>query len=138
MHLLNYIMKCILILLIILFIFIICSLFSLDHFKPINSLNIKYNAKNIRIPDQLIKPSKEKLSIKQKINAELNSHPLTFKDQMYSTSVYYPFVGEKKLCKNNSDCHITAECNHNVFDRNSGIGICTIKVPDKTVFDIKY
>lgn len=64
-------MECILVLLIILTILIICSLFSLDHFKPINSLNIKYNAKNVRIPNQLEKPSKIKMSLREKIISEL-------------------------------------------------------------------
>ena len=58
-------MKCITVLLIILTILIICSLFSIDHFKPINSLNIKYNDKNIRIPNKLVTPKKEKLSLQK-------------------------------------------------------------------------
>ena len=132
-------MNCIMILLIILMILIICSLFSLDHFKPINSLNIKYNAKDVRIPNQLKKPSKVELSLKEKINAELIHQPLRFTKQIYSASVY-PFVGPKTPCKTDKHCHITAECNHNtdVFDRKKGIGVCTIRVPDKTVFDIEF
>ncbi len=33
---------------------------------------------------------------------------------------------------------LTSECNHNtnLFDRNYGVGVCTLKIPDKTVFDI--
>ena len=58
---------------------------------------------------------------------------------MYSMPVY-PYVGPKTSCETNSDCHITAECNHDVdiFKRKEGIGVCTIRVPDKTVFDIKF
>ena len=136
-------MECILILLIILTILIISSLFSYDHFKPINSLNIKYNSKNVRIPDQLKKPNKIELSLKDKINSELNNHPLTFKNQMYSMPVY-PYVGAKKFCKKNSECPITAECNHDInfnhdfFNRDEGIGLCTVRTPDKSVFDISF
>lgn len=131
-------MNCIMILLIILMILIICSLFSMDHFKPINSLNIKYNAKDIRIPNQLKKPTKVELSLKEKINAELINQPL-FQNQIYSMSVY-PFVGPKTPCKTNEHCAITAECNHDtdVFDREQGIGVCTVRVPDKTVFGIEF
>ena len=132
-------MNCIIVLLIILFIFIISALFSMDHFKPINSLNIKYNSKKIRIPNQLHKPSKKKLSLKEKINAEIKNCPLIWENQIYSIS-NYPFVGPKTPCYKNKDCSITAECNHdsNVFDREKGIGVCTIRVPDKTVFNIKF
>lgn len=132
-------MECILVFLIILTVLIIYILFSLDHFKPINSLNIKYNSKNIKIPNQLEKPTKIKLSLKEKINAELKNHPLVWENQMYSNP-NYSYVGSKKPCMTNSDCHITAECNHssNVFDRENGVGVCTIRVPDETVFNIKY
>jgi len=132
-------MKCIIVLLIIVTILIISALFSVDHFKPINSLNIKYNAKNVRIPNQLGKPSKIKLSLKEKINAELKNSPLVWENQMYSIP-NYSYIGPKTPCKNYSHCAITAECNHdsNVFDREHGIGVCTVRVPDKTVFDIKF
>lgn len=129
-------MKCIIILLIILFIFIICSLLSFDHFKPINSLNIKYNSKDIRIPNQLKKLSKIELSLKEQINSQLKNNPLGWEDQMYPISKY-SYVGPKTLCNNNSDCAITAECT-DVFNRDLGIGVCTVRVPDKTVFDIKF
>jgi hypothetical protein len=127
------------ILLIILSILIICSIFSIDHFKPINSLNIKYNNKNIQIPNQLKKPSKKELSIKEKIISELHSSPLGWQNQMYSMPVY-PYIGKKTPCINDSHCALTAECNHNkdVFNRNLGIGACTVRNSDKTVFDIKY
>ena len=128
------------ILLIILAIFIICSLFSLDHFKSINSLNIKYNAKDVRIPNQLKKPTQNKLSIKQQITSELNNQPLAFSEQFYSMDVY-PYVGEKRVCSKDSDCsYLTSECNKNtnLFSRDSGIGVCTLRMNDKTAFDVKY
>ena len=126
-------------LLIILSILIICSIFSIDHFKPINSLNIKYNTNNIKIPNQLEKPSKKELSIKEKIISELNSSPLGWQNQMYSMPVY-PYVGSKTPCTNDSDCSLTAECNHyrDIFNRNLGIGVCTVRNNNKTVFDIDY
>ena len=130
----------ILILTIVLSIFIICSLLSLDHFKPINSLNIRYNAKNVRVPNQLEKPTAKELSMQDKINAELSNHPLTFTDQIYSMNKY-PFVGPKQLCLEKGDCEtITSECTQldDPFSRAFGIGACTIAVPHKTVFDIKY
>ena len=132
-------MEYIIVLLIILTVLIICSIFSLDHFKPINSLNIKYNSKNIRIPNQLQKPNKIKLSLREKINAELKNSPLVWENQKYSIP-NYSYVGPKIPCKTNSDCSITAECNNNsnVFNREQGIGVCTVRIPDKTVFDIKY
>ena len=132
-------MECIIVLLIILTVLIICSIFSLDHFKPINSLNIKYNSKNIRIPNQLQKPNKIKLSLREKINAELKNSPLVWENQTYSIP-NYSYVGPKTPCKTDSHCAITAECNHdsNIFNREQGVGVCTVRVPDKTVFDIKY
>ena len=132
-------MECITVLLIILTILIICSLFSIDHFKPINSLNIKYNTKNVRIPNQLKKPNKTKLSLREQINAELKNSPLVWENQMYSNP-NYSYIGPKTPCINDSQCNITAECNHDsdVFDRKQGIGVCTVRVPDKTVFDIAF
>lgn len=132
-------MQLICVLLVILSIFIICSLFSMDHFKPINSLNIKYNAKNVRLPNEL-KQNKHDLSLKQKILSELKSSPLGWQNQMYS-NFKYPYVGAKTPCTDNSQCNISSECNYdddNIFNRESGIGVCTLKVPDKTVFNIKY
>lgn len=132
-------MKYITTLLIILFILIICSLFSLDHFKVINSLNIKYNPKIVKIPYQLEKPNKIKLSLKEKINAQLKNNPLVWENQIHSNP-NYSYVGTKKPCKTDSDCSITTECNHNsnIFNRELGIGVCTFRVPDKTVFDITF
>ena len=132
-------MNCIYIFLIIIMIFVIFLLFSLDHFTPINSLNIKYNAEKVRVPNQLVKPTKKELSLKDKINAELQSHPLTFQNQIYSMDKY-PYVGAKTACMTNNDCHITAECNKDtdLFKRDSGVGVCTVRVPNKTVFDINY
>ena len=85
------------ILVIILSVLLICSLLSMDHFKPINSLNIRYNAKNVRVPNQLQRPSQTEISIRERINAELSSQPLTFPDQIYSMDKY-GFVGPKQLC----------------------------------------
>ena len=80
------------ILVIVLCVLLICSLLSMDHFKPINSLNIRYNAKNVRVPNQLERPSPKELSMRERINSELSSQPLTFTDQIYSINKY-PFVG---------------------------------------------
>ena len=127
--------NCIYILLIILSIFIICSLFSLDHFKSIDSLNIKYNTDDIIVPNQFKKPS-----IKQQITSELSNHPLHFKEQLYSMPVY-PYVGEKQICNKDTDCSsLTAECNKNtnLFSRESGIGVCTLRINDKTAFNVHY
>lgn len=132
--------NCIYILLIILAIFIICSLFSLDHFKSIDALNIKYNAKDVIIPDKFKNPSEKKLSIKQQIISELSNQPLSFSEQLYSMSVY-PHVGEKRICNKDSDCsYLTAECNKNtdLFSRDSGVGVCTLRINDKTAFDVSY
>jgi len=118
----------------------ICFLFNIDHFQPINSLNIRYNSKNIRVPNKLKKSPPKTLSNIQKINSELSSHPLTFTDQIYSMNKY-PFVGPKQLCREKGDCEtITSECTqlNDPFSRENGIGMCTIAVPHKTVFDIKY
>ena len=140
-------MNIILILVIILSVLLLSCIFCVDHFTPINHLNIKYNSNNIKVPDLLKKPSPKEKSMKDKINAELNSQPLTFENQMYSMSKY-PFVGEKQLCFNNDSCSmLTAECNKNnplidEIDKRLGkktdLGICTIRTDDKTVFDIKY
>ena len=128
-------MNCIYILLIILVVFIICSMFNMDHFKPINSLKIKYNAEKVERPEQYKKPTPKELSLKEKINSELSSHPLTFKNQMYSMDVYSG-IGEKQLCNHDRNCsQLTSTCN---FKREDGVGVCTLRTPDKTVFDIKY
>jgi hypothetical protein len=130
-----------LILLLIFTIPILYILFTTDHFKPINSLNIRYNAKNVTVPGQLEKLNPKELSIKEKINAELSGHPLTFKDQIYSMNKY-PFVGPKKLCYNKEDCEtISTECSkttNDPFNREIGIGVCTISLPHQTIFDIKH
>lgn len=130
-----------LILLLIFTIPILYILFTTDHFKPINSLNIRYNAKNVTVPGQLEKLNPKELSIKEKINAELSSHPLTFKDQIYSMNKY-PFIGPKQLCYNKGDCYsISSECSkltNDPFNRETGVGVCTIALPNQTVFDIKY
>ena len=128
-------MNCIYILLIILTVFIICSVFSIDHFTSINSLNIKYNADNIEKPKQHKELTCKELSFKEKVNAELSNHPLTFQNQKYSMDVYSG-IGEKQQCKHNKDCNqLTSTCN---FTREDGVGVCTLRTPDKTVFDIKY
>lgn len=131
---LNILLICILALLII----FVISLLTVDHFKPINSLNIKYNQKNVVIPNQLKTPTKPELTINNKINSELSSHPLTFQNQIYSMDKY-PFVGSKQLCTNNdtNDCStITSQCVP--FSRDSGVGVCTSILSPKTIFDITY
>lgn len=123
--------NCIYILLIILSIFIICSLFSLDHFKSIDSLNIKYNAKDVIIPDKLKNPSEKKLSIKEQITSELGNQPIAFSTQLYSMPVYQ-HVGEKRICNQDTDCSfLTAECNKNtnLFSRDRGV--CTLRINNK-------
>lgn len=123
------------ILLIILFVFIICSLFSVDHFKPTNSLKIKYNSPKIERPNQIKQFSPKTLSIKDEINSELSSHPLTFQNQMYSMDVYNG-IGEKQSCTHDNECsQLSSSCN---FKRENGVGTCTLRMPDETVFDIKY
>lgn len=118
-----------------LLLFYIINLFCVDHFKPINSLQIKYNSEKIINPNQLKQKNDSEAEIKAEI-AELNKHPLQWNYQMYSMNTY-PFVGQKQTCNQDSDCsQITSECN--IFDRTNGIGACTIRNPDKTVFDIKY
>lgn len=127
-------MTIICILILIILILLISSIFCIDHFSSINSLNIKYNSNNITTPNQLKKP--KHLSLKEKINAELNNQPLSFQNQLYSMPVY-PYVGPKQYCLNDSNCDmLTSKCN--LFDRNIGIGVCTIKYPNKTAFDINY
>lgn len=123
-------------LLIILTVFIICSFLCTDHFKPINSLSIKYNSKNALYPGKLENkyktPSEKKeLTIQEQINSRLSSQPLSFNDQIYSSSKY-PGIGTSKLCNNNNDCNsINSICDNKT-------NICTLRIPDKTVFDIKY
>lgn len=58
---------------------------------------------------------------------------------MYSNP-NYSYVGPKTPCINDSQCAITSECNldSDVFNREPGIGVCTVRVPDKTVFDIEF
>ena len=129
-------MNCIYILLIILVVFVICSMLSVDHFKPINSLKIKYNAEKVERPDQYKNPLPKELSLKEKINAELSSHPLTFKNQMYSMDVYSG-IGKKQSCEYDSYCsQLTSTCNFK--SEEDGVGVCTLRTPDKTVFDIEY
>ena len=132
-------MNWIIILLIILFILItiyIVNLFLIDHMTPINSLKIKYNNPNIIVPNQLNGKNWDKKTNQDKINAELKNQPLEFNNQIYSFSKY-PFVGEKQYCLNDSDCsQITAHCDP--FNRDLGIGVCTVKQPNKTVFDINF
>ena len=128
------------ILIIVLSIFLISSLLSLDHFKPINSLKIKYNSKNVIVPKKLKSHNKNELSLIDKVNSELSNHPLTYNEQIYSIKKY-PFVGAEKLCKENNDCETInsiCEINDDPFSRKSGIGTCVISTPNKSIFDIKY
>jgi hypothetical protein len=113
----------------------VINLFFVDHFKPINSLQIKYNTDKVIKPNQLKVPNKSESQIKTEI-AKLNKHPLQWNNQMYSMNKY-PFVGQKQKCNRDSDCsQITAKCN--IFDRNNGVGACTIRNPNETVFNIKF
>lgn len=133
-------MKVLCILLIILFLLIICSLMSIDHFQSINSLNIKYNSDNVKIPNLLEKLPQKSLSIKDEINSKLSSHPLHFEKQIYS-SAKYPRVGFKTHCYSNNDCgSLTSECDHssNVFNRELGIGACVLREPNETAFNVSY
>ena len=138
-------MNAIYILIIVLSVLLLCSLFCTDHFKSINSLNIKYNTKKARIPFQLKKPSPKELSLKEKITSELKSQPLTWHDgpgklfsnspgQIYSSSKY-PWVGPLRLCEDDSDCpSLSSTCTN----MNDNFGMCTIAQPNTTVFDIEY
>lgn len=120
------------IILILLIIFII-NLFCIDHMTPINSLQIKYNNPSVLIPDQLEKNDRTE---NENINSALKNQPLEFNNQIFSFSKY-PFVGEKQFCENDSDCsQITAKCNF--IDKSSNIGVCTLKEPSNTVFNIDF
>ena len=125
--------NCIYILLCVLLLFVIYCTLSMDHFKPINSLKIKYNNSNIIIPNKLTQMNSKKLLR----DAELKSQPLGFENQFYSMPVYSD-IGEKEICLADKDCSVSSKCDKNVFSRNIGVGVCTLKNPDKTVFDIKY
>lgn len=117
--------------LILLLIYII-NLFCVDHFKPINSLQIKYNNDKIIIPNQL----KKENNTNSKLISEINKHPLQWNNQMYSMYTY-PFVGSEQTCKVDSDCsQITSECK--ILDEKKNKGVCVLKNPNKTVFDIKF
>ena len=119
----------------ILLLFYIINLFCVDHFEPINSLQIKYNADKIIHPNKFKNINKSESKINSPLS-ELNKHPLEWNNQMYSMNTY-PFVGQIQKCKVNSDCsQITSKCD--IFDRKNGIGHCIIRNPDKTVFDIQY
>ena len=124
------------ILIIVLFVLLICSLLCKDHFKSINSFNIKYNSKNASIPLQLNKPTPRELSLKDKINSELKSQPLMWSDnpgQIFASSKY-PYVGPLKFCNTDSDCpSLSSVCTK---INNDNIGACTIAQPNTTVFDI--
>lgn len=132
-------MKLVLGLFLILMLFlIIIPVFSLDHFKTINSLDIKYNSSDIIVPNQLKKPSPKILSIKDKINSKLKNQPLAFNDVLFSSNKY-PYVGKKQFCLNDETCNINSVCNYDtIFNRDFGVGVCTLRYPDETVFNIKY
>ena len=80
-------------------------------------------------------------TLQESINSELDSQPLSFQNQMFSFDKY-PFIGQKQLCLNDSDCsQITSTCIKNINNnegRNNGVGICSLRTNDKTVFDISY
>ena len=116
----------------ILLLIYIINLFCVDHFKPINSLKIKYNNDKILIPNQF----KQSNYSESEPIAEINKHPLQWNNQLYSMHTY-PFIGTKQKCKVNSDCsQITSECK--ILDNKKNEGICILKNPTKTVFDIKF
>ena len=60
--------NCIYILLCILLLFVIYCTLSMDHFKPINSLKIKYNNSNIIVPNKLTKMNSKKIKFIRKYN----------------------------------------------------------------------
>jgi hypothetical protein len=108
-----------LIIFIIILIYIPCI--SIDHFENIHSLNIKYNNTDIVDNNDKLKcDSPNELSLSEKINSELSSHPLYFEKQYYSSS-RYPFIG--KISPNNNESSY-----YNSF----------VLPLDKTVFNIKY
>ena len=123
---------------------LLLCLFGLDTFISLENmkyLNIKYNAKNVTIPLQLTKPDDNK----EKLNSRLDSQPLRFPKQLYNIGFNYPYVGELQSCDIDADCsQITAKChkpfiiNNDDKKRNTDIGVCTLRVPDKTVFDISF
>ena len=123
--------------LILIMLLFLISLFRIDHFKSINSLPIKFNSKKIINPDKYMsKPLSKSEKLQQDISAELSSQPLTFQNQLY-TFDKYPHVGEKQLCKTNSDCsQITAKCKG--IDAATGIGVCVLDNNEQTLFDITY
>lgn len=132
--------NCILIFLICGMIYLICVLFCVDHFKTINNLSIKYNDKKVIVPNKLKMPDTNEMNIINKKNSKLKNHPLTFDKQIFSMNVY-PNIGEKQYCKVNDDCsQLGTYCykNNDPLDRNSGVGICTLINPDRTILDIPY
>lgn len=117
------------ILVIVVLIFMICSMLTLDHFKPINSLKIKYNANKVVVPKQFKKKTNEELSKTEQINSELSSHPLSFSDQMYSFDKF-PHVGPIQSCNDKSDCQtITSDCKN---------GYCVVSSLNNTAFGVSY
>ena len=110
------------ILIIILGIFLICSLLSVDHFSSINQLNCKYNSKNIY---EFEKPSEKTLSMQDKINQELSSHPLTLNNN--SSNQYYNYNDDQNILSNKKL--------NNSFGRQYGIGSHTATMSDKQIFN---
>lgn len=120
---------------IILIVFFLIMISRKDHLRNVNSLNIKYNAKNVRIPNQFKKYTPQELNIKEKINSELSSHPLSFEKQVFSTGNKYPHVKNMTSCNNDSDCFISAKCTPNPLSKTS---YCTVRYPNETLFNLKY
>lgn len=100
----------------------------------INSLKIKYNDDDVIVPKNLEVQETKNTSVL----SELKSQPLAFTKQIYSSNKY-PFIGEPELCSSSEHCtQITAECKNNKFLGLGALGTCSLSIPNKTVFDIKY
>jgi len=114
------------ILIIVLSIFLICSLLSVDHFNSINQLNCKYNSKNVKDVNEFGKSTPKKLSIQDKINEELAGHPLTSNNQTISKQ-YYNYNDDQNTFNNTKL--------NNSFGRQHGIGSHTATMSDKQIFN---
>ena len=107
----------------LLFLYII-NLFCVDHMTSIHNLKTKYNRPKNNLSNQLNSKTLNKNSLQDKINTELKNHPREL-NQLNSHSKY-PYINEKQ-----NDYK-------SIFDRDFGVGVCTIREPNTTVFDIKF
>ena len=127
-----------------LIILLLLCIFGVDRFislEKMKDLNIKYNSKDVIIPFQLSKPKDNN----EETNSKLENQPLRFPKQLYNIGFNYPYVGELQSCNTDADCsQITAKChkpfyiNYNDKKRNTDVGVCTLRIPDKTVFNISF